>query len=220
MSVSTLEKNSTVKNLNKNYVQKVIKPVIQPKFITPAMPARFINDRSWKDIVCDTRPWTSVSHNKMCDINAVDATSTPKSLGKIAITVDSGAAESVIPTKMLPQIPMQPPTTSTKDIKYVVANGQVVHNEGQKKIHMRVNGGPINSMNFQCTNVRKPLASVSRIVAKGNRVVFDNDESYIENKRTGKKVKLELEGGTYVMNVELLDMTGQDPNESGFIRPR
>ena len=45
----------------------------------------------------------------------------------------------------------------------------------------------------------------------------------IENIKTGKRVKLELEGGTYVMNVELLNMneqTGLDPNQSGFSRPR
>ena len=81
MSVSTLEKNSTVKNLNKNYVQKVIKPVIQPKFITPVMPARFINDRSWKDIAqdaSDTRPWTCVGNQSKYNITDFGPTLGPK----------------------------------------------------------------------------------------------------------------------------------------------
>jgi len=57
-------------------------------------------------------------------------------------------------------------------------------------------------MNFQVTDCKKPLASVAKIIERGNRVVFDEEESYILNKLTGEKIKLERERGTFVMVVE------------------
>ena len=72
-------------------------------------------------------------------------------------------------------------------------------------------------MNFSVTDCKKPLASVSKIVDRGNRVVFDEDESYILNKKTGEKISLERDRGTYVMVVEF--KVDEDENSaSGFHR--
>ena len=69
-------------------------------------------------------------------------------------------------------------------------------------------------MNFSVTDCKKPLAAVSKIVDKGNRVVFDDDGeggSYIENKKTGEQIKLERERGTYVTVVEFeVDKSEED----------
>ena len=43
---------------------------------------------------------------------------------------------------------------------------------------------------------------MAKIIERGNRVVFDEEESYILNKLTGEKIKLERERGTFVMVVE------------------
>ena len=82
-------------------------------------------------------------------------------------------------------------------------------------------GGKLRSMTFQATDVRKPLASVCRIVRKGNRVVFDENESYILNKKTGEKTQIDQENGTYVINVEYLIPLGMPDHssEAGFPRP-
>ena len=59
-------------------------------------------------------------------------------------------------------------------------------------------------MTFQATTkVQKPLAAASRITEKGNRIVLDDvdSESYIENKKTGKKIPLSLENGVYMMEM-------------------
>ena len=58
----------------------------------------------------------------------------------------------------------------------------------------------------------KKLASVNRMVSTGHRVVFDSPEvgSYIENKESGKKIKLRQNNG-----VCLLDMwVAPNPNKS------
>ena len=49
----------------------------------------------------------------------------------------------------------------------------------------------------QVTEVNKALLSVSRIVKAGNRVVFDEDGSYIEDKSTGEWIDLRERNGLY-----------------------
>ena len=64
--------------------------------------------------------------------------------------------------------------------------------------------GVATAMTFQATShVRKPLAAASKITAKGNRIVLDDEHSlsYIENKATGTKIPLKIENGVYVMEV-------------------
>ena len=60
---------------------------------------------------------------------------------------------------------------------------------------------------FEVTDVQKPLAAVSAIVEAGNEVVFKPGarDSFILNPRTGEKVQLKREKGTYTMEVEVED---------------
>ena len=127
------------------------------------------------------------------------------------ITVDSGAAESVMPADFMVDLPMQASPPDKQGARYIAANGSVMTNVGQKKLLFQTNQGTINAITFQATGVRKPLAAVSRIVENGNRVVFSPEGSFIEHIGTGKRIDLEREAGTYVMNVKFLTQgfTGQ-----------
>ena len=74
---------------------------------------------------------------------------------------------------------------------------------GEKRPRLKISGVTA-SMTFQATShVRKPLAAASKITAKGNRIVLDDEDSlsYIENKATGTKIPLKIENGVYVMEV-------------------
>ena len=53
----------------------------------------------------------------------------------------------------------------------------------------------------QVYDVNKPLLSVSKVVAAGNRVVFDKDGSFIEDIITGDKVWFKNVGGTYMLKL-------------------
>ena len=68
-------------------------------------------------------------------------------------------------------------------------------------------------MRFVLSDVQKPLAAVSAIVAAGNEAVFRSgvNDSFIRNPRTGEKAPLRRERGTYTMEVEVDDpgFTGQ-----------
>ena len=48
--------------------------------------------------------------------------------------------------------------------------------------------------------VTKPLGAVSRITSKGNRVVFEENDGYIENKTTGEKTWFVLKDDVYVLD--------------------
>ena len=56
------------------------------------------------------------------------------------------------------------------------------------------------------------LAAASKITAKGNRIVLDDESSlsYIENKATGARIPLKIENGVYVMGVAVF------PNKKPF----
>ena len=69
-------------------------------------------------------------------------------------------------------------------------------------------------MIFQVAPVHKTLGSVHQMVRKGNRVIFDTDESgcdvsNIVHKASGKRIPLRGENGLYV-----LDMLVASPGES------
>ena len=53
------------------------------------------------------------------------------------------------------------------------------------------------------TGVKKPLASVVAIVDGGNRVIFDADGSFIENKATGERIALKRKNGTFMMEMKV-----------------
>ena len=60
--------------------------------------------------------------------------------------------------------------------------------------------GARKSITAQVADVNKGLLSVRKIVAAGNRVVFDTD-SYIEDKQTGGKMWLTEAQGMYMLNM-------------------
>ena len=111
-----------------------------------------------------------------------------RSAGKGKVTIDSGAAESVMPKGMLDWEPLVEGEAKRMGVKYVAANGAEMENYGEKKTRFRREGlSGINDMLFQVTDVGKPLASVTRILDKGNTVVFSRKPggSYIMNNSTG-----------------------------------
>lgn len=122
----------------------------------------------------------------------------------LTVTVDSGAAESVMPVNMLPKVPL---SDGPSNKKYRAAGGKLLEDKGAKKVMYWGKDGKARRMTFRMAEVNKPLASVRRICDSGNRVVFDSGSSYIEHKATGQRTKMRQENGTYVLDVPLADIT-------------
>ena len=76
-------------------------------------------------------------------------------------------------------------------------------NVGGKQARFETNG--VDAwMTFQATaKAQLPQAAATRITEKGNRIVLDGvgSESYIENKKPGKKIPLKIENGVYMMEM-------------------
>ena len=86
---------------------------------------------------------------------------------------------------------------------YYAADGGEIRNLGQRTLGLDLVDGDCCGFNFQVADaVNKPLGADSRIVSRGNRVVFDDEwnGSYIENKINGKRVLLRQENGVYVLD--------------------
>ena len=118
---------------------------------------------------------------------------------RIEITIDSGAAESMMPKHLCQDYPMTPGAWTGS--LYGTADGGTITNLGERLLVMDLQEGQTRGMQFQvgdkCT---KPLGAVSRIVDKGNRVVFEDTHGYIENKATFEKTFFERKDDVYVLN--------------------
>ena len=117
------------------------------------------------------------------------------------VCIGSGAGESVCPVDAFPSY--EPKKSAKTGGAYTAAGGQSLVNVGEKRPCFETNG--IDAwMTFQATTkVQKPLAAATRITEKGNRIVLDDadSESYIQNKKTGKKIPLNIENGVYMMEM-------------------
>ena len=80
---------------------------------------------------------------------------------------------------MLLSVPMVEGEASKRDVEYGVANGVHIQNAGEKNAKAHMEEGATRKMRAQVCGVNKALLSVSKVVAAGSRVVFDEEESYI-----------------------------------------
>ena len=57
------------------------------------------------------------------------------------------------------------------------------------------------AINFQVTNVDKPLIAVSRLTAAGHEVWFGQDGGTVRNKANGKVTHFEKKNNVYVLRM-------------------
>ena len=117
---------------------------------------------------------------------------------ELEMNVDSGASVTVIGRDMVKAVQTK---GARPDVKYEVADGSYIEHLGEKNFTAITDAGLEHYMTAQVTDVNNALISVSQIVSKGCRVVFDEDSSYIENKSSGDWVPLEQRHGMYVLRM-------------------
>ena len=81
------------------------------------------------------------------------------------------------------------------------ASGHRIPNEGEKRSQAMTAEGKQKKMVLQVAEVNQGLLSVSKATAAGNRVIFDEARSYIENKASGEKAWLKKKNGMYVLKL-------------------
>ena len=118
---------------------------------------------------------------------------------RIRIQVDSGAIDTVGPKDIAGAFKMRETEMSRRGIGFVAANGSGIKSYGEKKIVGYTDSGEAVSMRVQCADVKKVLCSVHKMNLGGNVVVLDSERSYMQNKESGRRTRIEYEDGQYVM---------------------
>ena len=88
-----------------------------------------------------------------------------------------------------------------RGVMYEVADGTQIPNLGERKFLGITEDGKAKGVVAQVCAVNKSLMSVSKITGKGNRVVFDDEGNFIENKADGEKTWLHQSGGMYYLKM-------------------
>ena len=120
---------------------------------------------------------------------------------KIPVTVDSGAIDSVIPNSLASHVRIRQTEASKQGLQYRAANGTPIKIEGEKTLIGYTGDGNQVSMTMQVAKVTKPLGSVRAMVKANNMVVFDEGNSFILDKATGRKTKVSEVNGAYVFDL-------------------
>ena len=103
--------------------------------------------------------------------------------------------------EMLSEIEIKPGVASKRGVKYEVANGTRIPNLGERKFVAHSEEGAARNITAQVCDVNKALLSVKKVVGAGNRVVFDESGSFIEDKRSGEKMWLREDNGMYMLKM-------------------
>ena len=120
------------------------------------------------------------------------------------LTIDSGAAEPVIPEGMCDNHLAR---KSLQQDAGMTASGEKIENLGEKKLKLALSDGKVMAHTFQVTSVNKPLGSVYRICQAGQQVVCnppghpDESYTYIRNLTTGARTPMSLVNDTYKLQV-------------------
>ena len=88
-----------------------------------------------------------------------------------------------------------------RGVQYEVASGELIPNLGEKRFEAVNDAGVIRGMTAQVCDVSRALLSVKKAVQSGNRVVFEPEGGYIEDLSTGERLKLQEQGGMYVLKM-------------------
>ena len=120
---------------------------------------------------------------------------------RVPVTLDSGAVHSVIPRRYAQVFQVKQTEASRRGMGYRAANGTKIVNEGQRDIRGYTKGGNLVDMAMNVCDVTKPLGSAMSMMKAGNRIVLDEEGSYILNKASGKTTGVEDRDGSLVFDI-------------------
>ena len=134
------------------------------------------------------------------------------------MTVDSGAADNVIPRRMIRGKfnKIRPSKGSRAGVHYVSASSARIPNEGECDFHFTTKDGNKENYTFQIAEVNKALCAVSYLVDQHNQVIFDKDDvtgldiSRIINKKTGKIIQMTRERNVWTIDAFIEEEPNQD----------
>ena len=119
---------------------------------------------------------------------------------KKGLTVDSGAADHVMPISWLLMFLVVKSIGSIRGLHYVAADGTRIPKVGQQLIKFMTLEGTWTEILFQVAAIDKTLMSVLKLSEAGYKMRFDDDNFYIMHKKTKKVIKMKKEKGVFVID--------------------
>ena len=124
------------------------------------------------------------------------------------MTVDSGAADNVMPRRMVrgKTNKVRPSPGSRAGVHYVAADNARIKNEGECDFKFSTAEGHDENFTFQIAEVNKAQCAVSYLVDTGHQVIFDQDEetgvdtSRIVNRKSGKTIQMQRERNVWTID--------------------
>lgn len=142
------------------------------------------------------------------------------------ITMDSGASNNVMPRRMVRnKTKIRESPGSKKGVMYVAANSGKIANEGEFDFQFETSEGNMEELIMQVAEVNKALGSISYLVDRGYRVVFDKDMvsgrdlSRMYCKRNGVTSMFRRERNIWILDAYVRHAAGSEAsNGDGFSR--
>ena len=111
-------------------------------------------------------------------------------LEEIEFTADSGACVTIAPEGVCLDYPAIATAESLAGRDHTAAGGGKVADKGKNVPTVQTETGAGRRMNIRLGPVRKALACIAEMCDHGHRVVFDNDGSFILEKRSGGTIPM------------------------------
>ena len=141
------------------------------------------------------------------------------------ITLDSGAADNVIPRRMIRKwMRIRQSPGSRRNVHDVAANSSGIKNGGEVDFQFMSENNEMQSWVFQVAEVNKALCAVSYMVDHDDRIIFDRDKktgadtSHMIHKPSGKTIKLRRERNVWTIDATIVDNDGGPDIAGDFAR--
>ena len=119
---------------------------------------------------------------------SVEMASLAKVSNPVRLLLDSGSGVSACSPDFAPHVQ----THTESSVRARSATGQ--ESLGRKTVNFDMNG-IASSVNMEVLKNSKPIMSAGKVVRSGRKIVLDEHDSYIDDKKTGTKIPVELTRG-------------------------
>ena len=120
----------------------------------------------------------------------------------LEVTIDSGACDHVIPRECGTRFELFPTKESLAGRNFSAANNTIIKNHGAREVFGVSDGWVPTEMRFNVADVKRCLASTTKLKEQGYLVVLDDDlGEFMIDKKTGNRIDFINKGGTPIMNL-------------------
>ena len=108
----------------------------------------------------------------------------------VRLLLDGGSGVSACSPDFSPHVK----TLTESTVRPRSATSQMTKSLGKKTVNFDINGIAAGA-NMEVLKISKPIVSAGKMVRSGRRIVLDEHDSFIEEKKTGKRIPVEMTHG-------------------------